>query len=58
MKGLDVWTNTLKNKYQKKCMKNSMKKMGINLGFWETAHLPLPYANMWEVSDNVGLGEG
>ena len=37
------------------------------LGFWETAHLPLPYAiiiTKWEVSltshlgQNVGLGEG
>ena len=34
--------------------------IGINLGFWETAHLPLPLANIikWEVSLNVGLGEG
>ena len=32
-----------------------------NLGFWETAHLPLPkptFCPKWELSVNVGLGEG
>ena len=24
----------------------SLEKIGINLGFWETAHLPLPKANI------------
>ena len=38
------------------------KNLWINLGFWETAHLPSPKASFcpnWEVSANViNLGEG
>ena len=33
----------------------------INFGFWETAHLPLPYPNILSLvrrSVNVSLGEG
>ena len=31
---------------------------GSSLGFWETAHLPLPSANINTLGQNVGLGEG
>ena len=37
------------------------KYLWINLGFWETAHLPLPkpsFCPKWEVSVNFSLGEG
>ena len=61
MKGLDVWTNTLKNKYQQKMYEEQYDENADKFRF--LGKLPTypslkpTFCPKWEVSDNVGLGE-